>query len=93
MLKGDLRGILVKSFIFKFTHLSSDKVINCHFNKNTKIFFSDGISGTALTVFFLDDDAKEVRLKDRILLENKEYEITKLEFESQVLKRAYLKEV
>lgn len=93
MVKSDLRGVLNQNFTIKFTHLKSGKKINCHFNKNTKIFFSDGMSGTALTVLFLDDDAKEVKLKDRVLLEDKEYEITKIEFESQVLKRAYLREI
>lgn len=91
ILKRDLENILKAPFSTYFKHLRSGTDIRCHLNVSTPIFFEDGMSGTAITVLFIKD--QDIKLKDEILLNDEKYEITKIELESQVLKRAYLREI
>ncbi len=95
LLKRDLKKIIAKDSNANITIFRTQEEHKCFFFKETKIFYDDGLSGTSPTIL-IDDDA-DVKIRDEIqvnFLENiLSFIVHKIEYESQALKRLYLKDL
>ncbi|MGG7049061.1 MULTISPECIES: hypothetical protein [unclassified Campylobacter] len=58
-------------------------------NKSTPIFFDNGTTSKSVTALLPVDT--NIKVGDRLECESQNYEISKIELESQVLKRIYLR--
>ena len=88
MVKRDVKSLFAKT---NATLTKDDIVLNCHFNKYTKVIFDDGAVATQTTAL-INDDGIKLRVKDEVMINEQGYIITKIELENQVTKRLYLKE-
>ncbi len=75
---------------FKFS-FENGKEASGILNKSTPIFYDNGASGSVVTALIGIDES--VKVKDRLTVENVNYEITKIEKESQILFRLFLREL
>ena len=93
MVKADVKAIINQDFCISMKVLKDGSVRKCHFNQNSNVIFDDGVVGTEVTALITYQNNEDIKLKDKIEILGVIYEIYKTTFESQVLKRIFLKEI
>lgn len=87
---------LTKIFLKANATLQSQKYqnsIKCQLDKSSKIIFDDGAMATGITALALAFECESLRVKDEVIINNQNYQITKIQLEHQHLKRLFLKEL
>lgn len=61
-------------------------------NKSTKVFYDEVSYGFELTLLVIAKDNADLSVGDRVVFEDKNYEIYQIQIESRIMLRLFLKE-
>ena len=75
---------------FKFI-FENGKEASGMLNKTTPIFYDNGATGSVVTALIKADES--INVKDKLMVDGLSYEITKIEKESQILNRLFLRDL